>query len=175
MQNASLAGNKIFMLFIDDCTRMIWVYFLRYKSDAFNYFKKFKSMVELHSGFKIKSLRSDRGGEFLSSEFTKFCETEGIQRQLTMAYTPQQNGVVERKNRTVVEMAKTMLHDRGMPYVLWAEAVHTAVYILNRCPTKARGNTTPLKPIVAENQVLHTSRFLVPCAMCIYLLRQDRS
>ncbi|KAM1699812.1 hypothetical protein ACFX2K_031115 [Malus domestica] len=142
MQNASLAGNKYFMLLIDDCTRMIWVYFLRYKYDAFNYFKRFKSMVELQSGFKVKSLRSDRDGEFLSSEFTKFCETKGIQRQLTMAYTPQQNGVVERKIRIVVEMAKTMLHDRGVPYVLWAEAVHTAVYILNRCPTKALGNTT---------------------------------
>ncbi|BBG96481.1 transposable element gene [Prunus dulcis] len=99
-------------------------------------------MVELQSGFKVKCLRSDRGGEFTSSEFSKLCEEGGIQRQLTTTYTPQQNGVVERKNRTVVEMAKAMLHEKNMPYSLWAEAVHTAVYLLNRSPTKALENIT---------------------------------
>ena len=143
MRNDSIAGNKYFMLLIDDLTRMTWVYFLRYKSNAFSCFKKFKAMAELQSGFKIKCLRSDRGGEFKSSEFDQLCENEGIQRQLTLAYTPQQNGVVERKNRTVIEMAKSMLHEKGMPYFLWAEAVHTSVYILNRCPTKALNNITP--------------------------------
>ncbi|BBH07811.1 hypothetical protein Prudu_019845 [Prunus dulcis] len=107
--------------------------------------KKFKAMTELQSGFKIKCLRSDRGGEFKSSEFDLFCEKEGIQRQFTLAYTPQQNGVVERKNRTVIEMAKSMLHEKKMPYFLWAEAVHTSVYILNRCPTKALNNITPFQ------------------------------
>ncbi|CAL2251278.1 unnamed protein product [Prunus armeniaca] len=145
MKTESVAGNKYFMLIIDDCTRMSWVYFLRNKSEAFNCFKKFKSMTELQSGHKVKCLRSDRGGEFLSSEFIKFCEDHGIQRQLTMAYTPQQNGVVERKNGTVVEMAKSMLHEKEIPYSLWAEAVHTAVYILNRCPTKVLNNVTPFE------------------------------
>ncbi|VVA35630.1 PREDICTED: Retrovirus-related Pol poly from transposon [Prunus dulcis] len=145
MRNDSIAGNKYFMLLIDDFSRMIWVYFLRYKSDAFNCFRKFKAMTELQSGFKIKCLRSDRGGEFKSSEFDLFCEKEGIQRQFTLAYTPQQNGVVERKNRTVIEMAKSMLHEKKMPYFLWAEAVHTSVYILNRCPTKALNNITPFQ------------------------------
>ncbi|CAL9008426.1 unnamed protein product [Prunus brigantina] len=133
------------MLLIDDSTRMIWVYFLRNKSKAFNCFKKFKSMTELQSGYKAKCLRSDKGGEFLSSEFVQFCEDHGIQRQLTMAYTPQQNGVVERKNRIVVEMAKSMLHEKGIPYFLWVEVVHIAIYILNRCPTKALNNITPFK------------------------------
>ncbi|KAM2937487.1 hypothetical protein FF1_037375 [Malus domestica] len=145
MQNDSLAGNKYFMLLVDDYTRMMWVYYLKYKSDALICFRKFKSMVELQSGFKIKCLRSDRGGEFTSYEFNKLCEDAGIQRQLSMAYTPQQNGVVERKNRAVVEMAKAMLHDKGLPYYLWAESVLTAVYILNRCPTRALGEVTPFE------------------------------
>lgn len=145
MRNESIAGNKYFMLLIDDSTRMSWVYFLGNKSEAFNCFKKFRSMTELQSRYKVKCLRSDRGGEFLSSEFVQLCEEYGIQRQLTVAYTPQQNGVVERKNRTVVEMAKSMLHEKGIPYCLWAEAVHTAVYILNRCPTKALNNITPFE------------------------------
>ncbi|KAI5355061.1 hypothetical protein L3X38_007956 [Prunus dulcis] len=160
MQNESLAGNKYFMLLIDDCTRMIWVYFLRYKSDSLNCFRKFKYMVELQSDFKIKCVRSDKGGEFTSCEFNKLCEEAGIQRQFSMAYTPQQNGVVERKNRTVVEMAKAMLHEKELPYYLWTEAVHTAVYILNRCPTKALRNKTPFeaystrKPGVAHLKVV---------------------
>ncbi|CAL8990056.1 unnamed protein product [Prunus brigantina] len=166
MQNESLAGNKYFMLLIDDFIRMTWVYFLRYKSDALNCFRKFKSMVELQSGYKVKCVRSDRGGEFTSSEFNKLCEDAGIQRQFTMAYTPQQNGVVERKNRTVVEMAKAMLHEKGLPYYLWVEAVHTAVYLLNRCPTKALRDKTPFeaystrKPGVAHLKVFGSVCFV---------------
>ncbi|KAI5334689.1 hypothetical protein L3X38_024822 [Prunus dulcis] len=102
-------------------------------------------MTQLQSGYKVKCLRSDRGGEFLCSKYVQFYEDHGIQRQLTMAYTPQQNGVAERKNRTVVEMAKYMLHEKEIPYFLWAEAVHTAVYILNRGPTKALNNITPFE------------------------------
>ncbi|CAL8130673.1 unnamed protein product [Prunus armeniaca] len=145
MRTESVAGNKYLMLIIDDFTRMIWVYFLRNKFEAFNCFKKFKSMTELQSGQKVKCLRSDRGGEFLSSEFAQFCEDHGIQRQLTMAYTPQQNGVVEKKNKTIVEISKSMLHEREIPYFLWAEVVHIAMYILNRCPTKALNNVTPFE------------------------------
>ncbi|KAI5323637.1 hypothetical protein L3X38_032709 [Prunus dulcis] len=116
-------------------------------------------MVELQCGFKVKCVRSDIGGEFTSSEFNKLCEDAGIQRQFSMAYTTQHNGVVERKNRTVVEMAKAMLHEKELPYYLWAEAVHTAVYILNRCPTKALRDKTPFeaystrKPGVAHLKV----------------------
>ncbi|KAI5317658.1 hypothetical protein L3X38_037365 [Prunus dulcis] len=102
-------------------------------------------MVELQSGLNVKCVRSDRGGEFTSNEFNKLCEEGGNQRQLTTAYTPQQNGVLERKNRTVVEMAKAMLHEKNMPYFLWAKAVHTAVYLLNRSPTKALDNITPFE------------------------------
>ena len=76
MQNESIAGNKYFMLLIDDHTRMSWVYFLRQKSEALTCFRKFKAMVELQFGFKVKCLRSDRGGEFVSNEFDRFLETE---------------------------------------------------------------------------------------------------
>ncbi|GKA13909.1 retrovirus-related pol polyprotein from transposon TNT 1-94 [Tanacetum coccineum] len=96
--------NLYFMLFIDDYSRKTWVYFLNEKSQAFEAFKKFKAMVEKEKGLKIKSMRSDRGGEFLSKEFNKFCEDNGIRRFLTAPYSPQQNGVVERKNRTILNM-----------------------------------------------------------------------
>uniref|UniRef100_A0A5B7B4M6 Retrovirus-related Pol polyprotein from transposon TNT 1-94 n=1 Tax=Davidia involucrata TaxID=16924 RepID=A0A5B7B4M6_DAVIN len=145
MQTPSHAQNRYFILFIDDYTRMTWVYFMRQKSEVFVIFKKFKSLVEKQSGHFIKTLRSDRGKEYNSNEFNQFCEDEGMERQLTVGYTPQQNGVSERKNQTVMEMAKSILHEKGLPKSFWAEAVYTAVYLINRSPTKAVWNQTPIE------------------------------
>ncbi|CAL9010602.1 unnamed protein product, partial [Prunus brigantina] len=168
MKTESLSGNRYFLLFTDDYTRMSWVYFIRNKSSALECFMKFKAMTELQSGFKIKSLRSDRGGEFLSGEFNRFCEESGIQRQLTVAYSPQQNGVAERKNRTVVEMAKSMLHEKGVPYEFWAEAINTTVYLLNRCPTKALNKVTPFEAYTGRKPgIAHLKIFGSPCHMLI--------
>ena len=144
MSTPSQGNNKYFVLFIDDFTRMTWVFFMKQKSEVFSIFKKFKSFVEKQSGCYIKTLRSDRGMEYTSSQFGNFCEDEGVERQLTVAYT-QQNGVVERKNQTVMEMAKAMLYEKGLSKIFWAEAVNTAVYLLNRCPTKALLNKTPIE------------------------------
>ena len=145
MQTTSHAQNRYFILFTDDYSRMTWVYFMWQKSEVFNNFKKFKSRVEKQSGQYIKVLRSDNEKEYTSKQFYKFCEDEGVERQFTMVYTPQQNGVSERKNQTVMEMAKSMLHDKGLPKTFWAEAVSIAVYLLNRCPTKAVWNKTPFE------------------------------
>nr|CAD1839746.1 unnamed protein product [Ananas comosus var. bracteatus] len=105
------------------------------------------------------SLSQNRRGEYTSKNFDKFCEDEGIHRQLTAAYSPQQNGIAERKNRTIVEMARSMLKEKGLPNEFWAEAVNTAVYIQNRCPTNAVKNKTPLeawtrtKPMVSHLKI----------------------
>ena len=88
---------------------------MKEKSEVFFIFKKFKKFVEKQSGYCIKTLRSDRGKEYTSNVFQEFCEGEGVERQLTVGYTPQQNGVLERKNQTVMEMAKSMLHDKNLP------------------------------------------------------------
>ncbi|KAI5334699.1 hypothetical protein L3X38_024832 [Prunus dulcis] len=170
MKTDSISGNKYFLLFTDDCTRMSWVYFIRNKSSALECFRKFKAMTELQSGYKIEGLRSDRGGEFLSSEFNSFCAEVGIQRQLTVAYSPQQNGVAERKNRTVVEMAKSMLHEKSIPYEFWAEAVNTAVYLLNRCPTKSLNKVTPFEAYTGRKPgIAHLKIFGSPCHVLIPL------
>lgn len=112
IRTLSHAQNRYFILFIDDLTRMTWVYFMRQKSEVFVIFKKFKAFVEEQSGRSIKVLRSDRGTEYTPNEFDKLCEEEGVERQLTVGYTPQQNGVSERKNRTVMELAKSMLFEK---------------------------------------------------------------
>ena len=103
------------MLFTDDYSRFIWVSFFKFKLKTFKNFKKFKAFAENQSGKKLKALRTDRGGEFLSNEFIVFCDENRIHRQLTTPYTPQQIGVAEQKSRTVVEMARTLLKAQGSP------------------------------------------------------------
>ncbi|GKA10686.1 retrovirus-related pol polyprotein from transposon TNT 1-94 [Tanacetum coccineum] len=100
---ASNSNKRYTLCFIDDFSRKSWVYFLTEKSETFYYFKCFKKLVEKETGLPIKCLRTDRGGEFNSDEFKEMCRENGIQRQLTAAYTPQQNGVSERKNRTILQ------------------------------------------------------------------------
>lgn len=135
-------GNKYFFLLVDDYSRKMWVYFLKNKDEAFNAFKKFLALVENGSEKKVKVLRTDRGGEFSSNEFKNFCEEAGIQRHYTAPYMPQQNGVVERRNRTVVEMGRSCLKEMNMPTVMWGEAIRHSVYILNRLPTRALSGKT---------------------------------
>lgn len=141
----SLGNKRYFILFVDDYTRMMWVYFLNEKSEAFSAFLKFKALEEKQSSHQIKTLRKDRGGEFIYTSFMEYCKDNGIQRQLTIRRSPQQNGIAERKNRTIVEMARSMMIGKSLPKIFWAEAIHTTIYILNRCPTKAVRNRTPLK------------------------------
>jgi transposase InsO family protein len=137
-------GNRRYILtFIDDFSRKTWAYILIEKSGALECFKKFRSMVEKESEQVICCLRTDRGGEFNSLDFRKYCEDNGIKRQLTAAYTPQQNGIAERKNRTIMDMVRSMLACREVPKEFWPEAVNWAIYILNRSPTTALNDITP--------------------------------
>ncbi|KAL3506654.1 hypothetical protein ACH5RR_032036 [Cinchona calisaya] len=122
MHTESLGGSKCFLLFIDDYSCMNWVHFVKFKSETFENFKKFKALVETQSGNKVKVLHTDRGGEFLSQEFNLFCEVNGIHRELTAPHTPEQNGIAERKNWTVVEMTRSMLRSQNLPNQFWAEA-----------------------------------------------------
>ena len=102
----------------------------------------------------MKTLRTDRDGEFTFKPFMNYCKQNGIQRQLIVHHSPQQNGVAERNNRTIVEMTRSMLKGKRRLNNLWVEAVNTTVYVLNRSPTKVVHNMTPYeawcnwKPIV---------------------------
>lgn len=144
-RTASLKESKYYIIFIDDFSRMCWIYFLQSKSEVAGVFWKFKLWIEKQSGCMIQALRSDNGKEYTSAQFTMFCEEAGIEHQLTTPYTPQQNGVSERKNRTIMEMARCMLHEKGLPKEFWAEAANTAVFLLNRLPTKAVDGKTPFE------------------------------
>jgi hypothetical protein len=110
---------------------------------VFNCFKDFKAIVEKQSGYKISTVRSDQGGEFTANDFEAFCTQQGIRHQTKPAYTPQLNDVAERKNRTILDMARSLLKAKKLPKQYWAEAVSCAVYLLNRCPTRSLQAVTP--------------------------------
>ncbi|KAK9077208.1 hypothetical protein SSX86_005544 [Deinandra increscens subsp. villosa] len=140
---ASSSNKRYILMFIDDYSRKGWIHFLTNKSECFEIFKKFKVAVETETGLKIKGLRSDRGGEFTSNMFNEFCENQGIRRQLTTAFTPQQNGVAERRNKTVMNMVRCLLTEKNMPKWFWSEAARWANFILNRCITTALDDKVP--------------------------------
>ena len=148
MQVPSHGGSRYVLTFTDDYSRYTTVYFLRNKSDTLFKFKEYVGLMQNHTGHKvqnlnIKTLRSDNGGEYTSNNFDKFCHENGISRQFTNPYCPEQNGVAERFNRTMIESARSMLYHAKLPLQFWAEAVSTAVYIRNRCPTASLNNKTP--------------------------------
>ena len=129
----SHGGKKYFITFIDDCTRYCDVYLLNSKDEAIDAFKQYKIEVENQLNKKIKMIRSDRCGEY-EFPFQEICLENGIIHQMTAPYTPQQNGVAERKNRTLKEMMNALLLSSGLPQNLWGEAVLIATQILNRVP-----------------------------------------
>ncbi|CAH9088439.1 unnamed protein product [Cuscuta epithymum] len=139
----SNGGSKYFVTFIDDATRKTWVYMLKTKSQVFETFQKFHAMVERETERKLKSLRSDNGGEYTSHEFKNYCSQHGIRHVKTVPGTPQHNGVVERMNRTIVEKVRCMLKMSDLPKSFWAEAVNTAVYLINRSPSIPLGLDIP--------------------------------
>jgi transposase InsO family protein len=143
MSSASLTSSLYYVVFIDDFSRKSWIFFMKTKGQVFSWFQEFKDLVENQIGKKIRVLRSDNGGEYTSKEFMDFCEGEGIRRELTVPYNPQQNGVAERKNRAIVGATRAMLHDQGMPLFLWTKACYTAIYLQNKSPHKAVGSMTP--------------------------------
>ena len=154
----SVGGSRYFVTFVDDYSRYVTVFMIKSKSEAFDKFVDFVIMsenkfgvkvqdfeLEGELGLKLKKFRSDGGGEYISNRFLEFCNWRGIEKQITVPYTPQQNGVAERMNRTLVEMARSMLHHANCSLDLWAEAVSTAAYLRNRCPTAAFQGATPFE------------------------------
>lgn len=131
MSTLSLGGFSYYVIFIDDYSRKTWIYLLKLKesNEVLLKFKEFKVLAENQTGRKIKVLRSDNESEYISENFKEFCISVGIKRDYTVPYNPQQNGVAERKNRTIIEAAKAMMHDQNLHTSFWAEASNTAVYI----------------------------------------------
>ncbi|KAL8130930.1 hypothetical protein AgCh_007017 [Apium graveolens] len=143
----SLSGKYYYVVFIDDWSRYSWVYFLRQKSEVLQVFKYFQAMVQTQFNKKIKILRTDSGGEYISKEFNHFLAEEGIIHQTSCPHQPQQNGVAERKHRHLMETARAIRIHAGLSKVFWAESVATSGYLINRLPTPVIGNISPLEKL----------------------------
>lgn len=135
MSRDSIGGAKYFITILDDYSRKKFVYFLKNKSEALEAFNRFKTFAETQTGKRIKTLRTDNTREYLSREFKNVLHKNGIAHQTTVPYNPQQNGLAERANRSIIERARCLLIDANLPKEYWAEATATAVYLLNRCST----------------------------------------
>lgn len=131
------------MSIIDYFSRRVWVFVLRNKSDAFNTFKDWNALTENKMGTKLKHIRTDNGLEFLSKPFKVFCRKLDITRHKTIKGNPQQNGLAERMNRTLLERVRCMLISAGLSKSFWGEAVVTTGYLINRCPSSAVNFKTP--------------------------------
>ncbi len=163
----SIGGSHYFVTFIDDFSRWTSLYTMKAKSDTFECFKKFHVQAERHTGTRIgsvniikrsnkpaeelKAIRTDNGGEYISNEFKSYLQKHGIQHQLTVAYTPQQNGVAERMNRTLMDSVRSLLQTAHLDKKFWAEALSTAVHIRNRVFSRSLPrNTTPYERWVGK-------------------------
>ena len=162
-------GHKLYVIFVDNFTRFTWMFLLRHKSDVFNVFVHFKSLVKIQFNSTIKILRSDRGGEYDNHKFKSFCLDHGIQHQFSCPYTPQQNGVAERKHRHVVENGRAMLHQSQLPLSFWSYAFSTAIFLINRILSSVLNFVSPWEKFFHKKPPLQALKAF-GCA-CYPLLR----
>ena len=160
--NVLSIGKKAYCLVIvDDYSRYTWVYFLSHKNETAVLVKQFITLAENQASTKVKVIRSDNGTEFKNVILDTFCVDKGIDRQFSAPRTPQQNGVAERRNRTLIEAAHTMLADSKLPSFFWAEAVSTACYIQNHALVNKRHMKTLMRFWKDVNLRFHTFASLV--------------
>ena len=158
-KTSTMSGYRYWITFIDDYTRFRAVMFLKTKDQAFDAFRRYKAYAENHLSAKIQSMRCDKGGEYMSTEFINFMLENGITRQYTVRARPQQNGVAERANRTIEEHVVAMLEESRLPPSFLGQAVAAYVHIWNRCSTTSLDSKTPYelwhgkKPDVSHLQV----------------------
>ena len=144
LQVESFSGKRYVVTFIDDYSRCCAVFFMKHKSEVLEKFKEFEATAVGDCGSRIGTLRTDNGGEYMSAEFKVYLTSRQIRHQTTVPHTPEQNGVAERMNRTLLEKARSMAAHAGVTKQYWAEAVASAAYLRNRTPTRALPDgTTP--------------------------------
>jgi hypothetical protein len=167
----SLGGNLYCLVIVDDFSRYTWVFFLHDKTEVASCFKKFAKRAQNEFDVKIKKIRSDNGKEFDNTNIETYCDEVGIKHEVSATYTPQQNGVVERKNRTLITLARTMLDEYNTPEDFWAEAINTACYASNRLFLQKFLKKTPYELLNGKKPDVSFFR-VFGCKCYIYKKRQ---
>lgn len=139
----SIGGSKYLLVIVDDYSRRVAVHFLTHKSEATDALTDYIRTAETQIARQVKRIRTDNGGEFVNDRLAHFLRHKGIIHEKTAPYSPAQNGIAERMNRTLVETARALLHEAGLPPVFWAEAVNTAAYVRNRCSKRLLNGKVP--------------------------------
>lgn len=161
----SLGGSRYFVTFIDDFSRKTWIYFITNKSQVLEKFQHFVHLVETSTGQAVKALQTDNGGEYTSKAFSAFCSSKWISREIPPPYTPERNGVAERRNRSLLDITKCLLIDKALPGHLWGEAVKAAGDILNLRSIKRHPPKTPnelysgMKPSISHLRIFGSPVF----------------
>ncbi|KAJ0520490.1 putative RNA-directed DNA polymerase [Helianthus annuus] len=169
---------RFFVIFVDDCTRMTWVYPLKNKSEVLDKFIIFYTMVQTQFHKNIQVFRSDNGGEFVNSEMKYFFQNKGIIHQTTCPHTPEQNGVAERKNRILLEITRALLIESRVPKFFWPEAIVTAAYLINRLPTHILKLKTPLQVLTEYTNppsVLTLEPRIFGCTVFVHIPKSHRT
>ncbi|GAA0161779.1 hypothetical protein LIER_18015 [Lithospermum erythrorhizon] len=151
----SIAGRKYVFVCVDNFSRYTWVEFLKEKSETFDVFKALTTQIQREKEVNILVIRSDHRREFENFKFQTFCDEEGIKHEYSSPITPQQNGIVERKNRTLQEMARVMIHANQLPIKFWAEAVNTACHIHNRVTLRSGTHSTSYELWRGRKPIVH--------------------
>jgi transposase InsO family protein len=168
----SFGGSKYCLVIVDDYSRFTWVFFLQEKSQTQDTLKGFLRRAQNEFGLRIKKIRSNNGTEFMNSQIEGFLKEEGIKHEFSSPYTPQQNGIVERKNRTLLDMARTMLDEYKTLDRLWAEAINTACYSINRLYLHRILKNTSYELLTGKNP--NVSYFRVFGSKCFILIKRGR-
>ncbi|KAK1416343.1 hypothetical protein QVD17_32133 [Tagetes erecta] len=150
-RRTSLTGANYFLTIVDDYSRAVWIYLLKHKYEASTCLVEFYKMVKTQFGKCIKRIRCDNGGEFVSNQMNQFYAEQGIVLETTCSHTPQQNGVVERKHRHLLEIARALRFEANLPTTFWGECILTATYIVNRLPSKVINNKTPYEVLLGRD------------------------
>ena len=168
----SLGGKKYCLVIVDDYSRFTWVYFFKSKSETQQAVIDFSNEVQRQHNVPILAIRSDNGSEFKNYTLNEFLSEEGIRHQYSAAYTPQQNGVAERKNRTLMDMARSMLAEFKTPLFLWAEAISTACHSSNRLYFHTGKKFTPYEMLTCNKP--NISYYRVFGCKCFYKIKGYR-
>jgi hypothetical protein len=163
IKQSSHRHQNYFVTFIDAYSDYCIMFLLNKKSEVFESFQTYVAFAERQTGFKMKTFRNDKGGEYVSNEMMTYLREKGIHVEQTCTDEPRQNGKAERKNRTLFETMRCLLHDSGLPHHLWSEVIKSANYILNRVPTKRSPETTPYQRFFGREPNMAMMR-IIGCA-----------
>lgn len=170
----NVKGYKYFLVLVDDCTRVTWVYMLGQKSETPDVIKKFFAQIKTQFSTVIRIFRSDNGLEFMNSTLQSFFETLGLLHQTSCAHTSQQNGVAERKLRHLLDVARTIMFQMNVPSALWPDAVLTACYLINQVSSSIIGGKVPISLLCPEIDVFPIPARVFGCVCFVHQFQIDK-